>query len=937
MPRLDSPAQSKLQAALMHLRVFLASPGDVADERALALRVLNRLPYDEMLRGRVTFEAVAWDHPGSSTPMLATMSAQDSVILTRGKPSECDIVVVILWSRMGSPIHDTKYAKPDGSGYYTGTEWEYEDAWQAAQKHNGIPRILPYRRKDEPLVGIKQSNREYVMERFEQMERVDTFFASCHKRDSSIPNGYQHPNEFEQSFEQHMKALIRQMLEAQAPAKEPIPQPTAIPELPLWNGSPFPGLRAFTPKDEPIFFGRGRETDELIRRLADPKTRFLSVVGASGSGKSSLVAAGLIPRLEHGAFPGSQDWLWVQCKPGEYGKDPFLALSNELVLLKNDWRVGDLATQLRDDPESLAEVVQRMLAERPAWAELLLFIDQFEELFTLVDPGSRDPFIDFLDRAAKTDRVRTVTTMRADFYAACIESTALTELLRGGSYPLTVPGPGALHEMITKPAARAGLVFEPGLVERILDDTGVEPGALALMAFALAGLYEARSDGQLTHTAYEGFHGVKGAIAKRAEDTIKKLDKSAQGALSSVFRELVEIDERGIASRRRVEQSQVIQSTEAETLIKEFTNARLLVASGKGEQRFVEVAHEALLKNWPRLAEWIETIHDDLRLRHQLQRAAADWEIHNSSAAYRWSDERVVEVRSMLQRLRYEPTEVEKRFLGPIDPDYMLEELQNTATSHELRATIGVRLALIGDPRPEVGIRADGMPEIVWCEVPGGEVSLEGVTGKFTVKSFCIAKYPVTWVQYRTFLEATDGYRNPEWWTGLGQRYYSEPGRQIPPLDNHPAVNVDWFEAVAFCRWLSDRLGDEIRLPTEWEWQQAATGGDPGNEFPWGSELDTGYANTYESELNRIIAAGMYPHGASSVGAYDMSGNVWEWCLNEYAQPEKVGLAGNAERVLRGGSWGIEGDNCRCANRNRLIPNFRIDLIGFRCARAQKS
>jgi formylglycine-generating enzyme required for sulfatase activity len=157
-----------------------------------------------------------------------------------------------------------------------------------------------------------------------------------------------------------------------------------------------------------------------------------------------------------------------------------------------------------------------------------------------------------------------------------------------------------------------------------------------------------------------------------------------------------------------------------------------------------------------------------------------------------------------------------------------------------------------------------------------------------------------------------------------------KPGRQFNPYDNHPAENLCWFEALAFCRWLSDRLGCAIDLPTEWQWQQAATGGDPENVYPWGEAWDDGRANTDESELGRTTAVGLYPHGASPVGALDMAGNVWEWCRNEFERPGRAGLTGEAERVMRGGSCNNNPINARAAFRNRNTPNNRNNNVGFR-------
>ena len=152
MATLDSstfqPTTQTLSAP-MRLRVFLASPGDVADERALARQVLERLPYDPLLRGQVVIEAVAWDQPGAGAPMLATMTPQAAIAAGLPKPSQCDIVVVVLWSRMGTPL-PAEYRKPDGSAYLSGTEWEYLDALEAAER-SGKPEVLVYRRTEDAL------------------------------------------------------------------------------------------------------------------------------------------------------------------------------------------------------------------------------------------------------------------------------------------------------------------------------------------------------------------------------------------------------------------------------------------------------------------------------------------------------------------------------------------------------------------------------------------------------------------------------------------------------------------------------------------------------------------------------------------------------------------------------------------------------------------
>ena len=325
----------------------------------------------------------------------------------------------------------------------------------------------------------------------------------------------------------------------------------------------------------------------------------------------------------------------------------------------------------------------------------------------------------------------------------------------------------------------------------------------------------------------------------------------------------MQVDARGVATRQRAPLSVLDDSSAAHALVDRFVDARLLVREpGEDGLPVLEVAHEALFRTWPRLKQWIQDTADDHRLRRQITQLAAYWHDHDCKAEHHWPDERVVEVVAMLEHLKLKPTDftsLERDFLGPLDHDQMLAALHEPTVTHEQRAIIGVRLSLLGDPRPGVGLR-DGLPDLVWCEVPGGEVTLEENAGAFTVEPFQIAKYPVTYRQYRAFLEAEDGYHNPEWWSGLlGQ--VDKPGRQFNRRDNHPAENLCWLEAMAFCRWLSARLGYEVRLPAEWEWQQAATGGDSTNEYPWGPEWDGNCANTYESEVNRTTAVGLIRRG----------------------------------------------------------------------------
>lgn len=279
----------------------------------------------------------------------------------------------------------------------------------------------------------------------------------------------------------------------------------------------------------------------------------------------------------------------------------------------------------------------------------------------------------------------------------------------------------------------------------------------------------------------------------------------------------------------------------------------------------------------------------------------------------------------------------------------MLVELNWPETTHKRRLLIGERLDVLGDPRPGVGVDAAGVPKIDWCRVPGGDVTVSILsdpndpysevkdTFRRRIKPFRIARYPTTVTQYRAFITAEDGWCDTQWWEE-DDLYRDMDGNtyDFGQFGNHPALYVSWFDAVAFCRWLSHRLRLAVRVPDEWEWQQATTGGGDKNVFPWGADWDAEEepyrANTFESRLGGATAVGMYPAGASPVGVVDLAGTVWEWCLNKYDKPEvTLSRADDFDpRALRGGSWLYYREFARSAHRAGYRPVSRVNAIGFR-------
>jgi len=397
---------------------------------------------------------------------------------------------------------------------------------------------------------------------------------------------------------------------------------------------PYPGLEPFGEDDAGVFYGREAETRELTGRLSPTLTqeahRFVAVVGPSGSGKSSLVHAGLVPALT------IRRRRWVVLPTFVPEDRPIRSLARSLASVLPGVQMEALADQLAEDPGALVGWLEELrLARAGRLASVLLVVDQAEDLLTLASPAERDAFLGLLRSALARERwLWVVAVLRSEFLGSFL-SAGHSDLFRQ-PVVVGVPGRAALFEMIERPAAQAGLRFESGLVNQMVDDTG-GGDALPMLAYTLQALYlRVGAGGMVTAKDYRQLGGVAGALTEQADRVAAEL-RDMDGVIATLMR-FVSMDETGPV-RRRVPRAAL---SEAERrIVDAFIVARLLTSDAQGQGGVVSVAHEALFRRWPPLRQAVEAGAETLRRQAQLERWAQDWDRAGRRDAYLLTGERL--------------------------------------------------------------------------------------------------------------------------------------------------------------------------------------------------------------------------------------------------------------------------------------------------------
>ncbi len=456
---------------------------------------------------------------------------------------------------------------------------------------------------------------------------------------------------------------------------------------------PFRGLLPFREEDAPFFFGRQDDTDQLVAAVT--RHAFVAVLGASGSGKSSVARAGLVPRLR-----SDRETVWEVVTMVPTAR-PLNSLVNALSPLV--WpdledevdrreKANEKTASLEKGTLSLRDLAEIALNKQPGTQRLLLVVDQWEELYTLCrDDKVIRSFTDQLLDASGTAPLTVLFTCRADFYGHVLGYRPLVDRIREGAQVSLGPmDQRELREVIEAPAAKMRLEFEPGLPARILGDMGQEPGRLPLLSFLLEQLWKQRRGAVLTNEAYDAMGGVEGAIATVAEAVFTRLPERDQERLPRLFIQLVSVGEESEDTRRRAAMTTL--GEEARPLIAELATARLLVTSSDQTTETVEVAHEALIRHWRRSQGWVNNARGFLTWRKRLEPFVEEWLTLNRDRAALLRGGLLAEAQRWLTERRQDLDAPEREF---IEASLRQQEAERQADLRRKRFLVGLSITAV--------------------------------------------------------------------------------------------------------------------------------------------------------------------------------------------------------------------------------------------------
>jgi WD40 repeat protein len=504
---------------------------------------------------------------------------------------------------------------------------------------------------------------------------------------------------------------------------------------------PYRGLFHFGPGDAEYFFGRESFVETIVQ--ATQTRNFIPLLGASGSGKSSVVLAGLVPKLQQIGH-----WQFTHFRPGS---DPFHGLAMALVPLyamnldETD-RIAQarkLANFLRQGDIPLADVFAQIQHNFPN-DRVLLIADQFEELYTLcTEETTRQSFLDQLIAGfPKSDELksagaiarspRLVLTMRADFLGNALSYRPFADVLQNADLKLGPMNQEELTDVIAKPTEKLGVAFEAGLVERILTDVEAEPGNLPLLEFALTELWQRRQTKKLTHDAYKAIGEVKGALARHADASYHKLSPAEQQQMRRVFIQLVRPGEGAEDTRRLATKAELGESNW--TLVKQLADDRLVVTSRSDATQVetVEVVHEALIRNWGELRGWMVTDRVFRAWQERLRGAMQQWQETQEDEGSLLRGAALAEAEEKLGERSDDLSDAERNF---IHQSLQAKECQEKETAARRRREIRTAWGITVGSLVAVVI-SSGLGWMAWNKTKEAELNQANSLGRYSQSLF---------------------------------------------------------------------------------------------------------------------------------------------------------------------------------------------------------
>jgi hypothetical protein len=616
------------------LKVFISSPGDVAHERAISKRVIRKLQKE--CAGSVTLDGLMWE----DLPLQATASFQDGINRVIS-PEGVDIAVFILWARLGSPPGD-KYVKADGSLYRSGTEYEYDLMHSASIKTNGQkPAILVYVKNAESEIPEEaKANISKIREWIEQKEATQEFIRErLHDPSSKTIQGAYHQFASSADFEQKLTEHLRRLISERTECVESVG----------WKENPYLGLRSFDRSNESIFYGRRRvinEIETLLFERANQTAPSLFMIGPSGSGKSSLVKAGLLPDLFDSHITKRTSWQYASFTPAQYSEkissEILRAVGEKIPSLTESPAWSDFCAgrdvDLRYITEALAHARQSHQASSDE-TTLLIYIDQFEELFTnpLVSETDRIQAINVLRLLVQTKQIWFIFAMRSDFYQKFTEYPALLEMKRECVlYDIPNMLNSEVREIVEEPARKAGLKWEVdkqgnSLNNTILNDIATYENSLPLIELMLSMLYERRdSTNVLTYAAYEEIGGVNGAIISYANAVHTSFSEPERLVLEDIIGSVIVESQtnENLYTKRVVSKDELYRKSPAHKHVVDTLVSQHLLVSGKNGDgcATITLVHDVLIEKWEIIQAFIKREKELIKLNRFYDTQAAHWE-----------------------------------------------------------------------------------------------------------------------------------------------------------------------------------------------------------------------------------------------------------------------------------------------------------------------